>query len=416
MSQTCSQSNIHRNPAHAPPAAEEPTRYRTSEESGMQKDQHNTQSPTALLREEPSVNTLETNSLCCAAAGVIASSSSTPEALIPHEKLREAATPNATLTAQNRPPAQLAVGYKTLHNRHPLLIFRSAVVGHARQRCFTPVESRDYLPCFREFISTMFKLLNIVLFQITRCRKTIFYPLSSAQSFRNLRLNYEDRAENKGGEWFIQQTPKRMPHFRQSSKINHVGRTFCQACSLMDSGIRFIRYIFREMKSLYLELRRFLCLRLPLQLMRALSNEESDYNCSYRTKGLNPSRCILLRIKIIKQYKKSPSQGTDRQKQPHHPHSGRAHKRWKFQNFHSTWSHTVRRSARLPIFAPPVHGRQCMTSFNPTPITSADKTQLGLNLARGLRSELFACATMGQKMVPVKAKTDQYIDALESAA
>jgi DNA (cytosine-5)-methyltransferase 1 len=57
-----------------------------------------------------------------------------------------------------------------------------------------------------------------------------------------------------------------------------------------------------------------------------------------------------------------------------------------------------------------------MTSFNPTPITSADKTQLGLNLARGLRSELFACATMGQKMVPVKAKTDQYIDALESAA
>jgi hypothetical protein len=77
----------------------------------MQKDQHNTQSPTALLREEARVDTLETNSLCCAAAGIIAPSSSTTEALIPHEKLREAATPNATLTAQNRPPAQLAVGY-----------------------------------------------------------------------------------------------------------------------------------------------------------------------------------------------------------------------------------------------------------------------------------------------------------------
>jgi len=111
MSQIGTQSDTHRNPAHASPAPDKPTRNRTSEESGMQKDQQNTQSPTALLREEASVDTLETNSLCCAAAGIIASSSSTTEALIPHEKLREAATPNATLTAQNRPPAQPVVGY-----------------------------------------------------------------------------------------------------------------------------------------------------------------------------------------------------------------------------------------------------------------------------------------------------------------
>ncbi len=77
----------------------------------MQKDQHDTESTTAFLREEVSVDTLETNSLCCAAAGIIALPSSTTEALIPHEKLREAAAPNATLIAQNRPPAQPAVGY-----------------------------------------------------------------------------------------------------------------------------------------------------------------------------------------------------------------------------------------------------------------------------------------------------------------
>ncbi|MGP6427733.1 hypothetical protein [Pseudomonas pharyngis] len=111
MSQICSQSNTHHDPAHASPVAEEPTRTRTSEKSGMQKDQHNTQSTTALLRKEPSVDTPETNSLCCAAAGIIVSSSSTTEALIPHEKLREAATHNATLIAQNRPPAQPAEGY-----------------------------------------------------------------------------------------------------------------------------------------------------------------------------------------------------------------------------------------------------------------------------------------------------------------
>ena len=112
MSQAYSQSQTHRNPAHASPAADEPTRNRTSEESGMQKDQHNTQSPTALLREEASVDTLETNSLCCAAAGIIAPFSSITEALIPHKKLREAAAPNATLTAQNRPPAQPVQRYK----------------------------------------------------------------------------------------------------------------------------------------------------------------------------------------------------------------------------------------------------------------------------------------------------------------
>jgi hypothetical protein len=113
MSQICSQSNTRRNTAHALSAADEQTRNQTSEESGMQKDQNNTPSPTALLREEASVDTLETNSLCCAAAGIIAPSSSTTEALIPHEKLREAATPNAALTAHNRPPAQLAKGYES---------------------------------------------------------------------------------------------------------------------------------------------------------------------------------------------------------------------------------------------------------------------------------------------------------------
>jgi hypothetical protein len=35
------------------------------------------------------------------------------DVLIPHEKLREAATPNAALTAHNRPPAQLAKGYES---------------------------------------------------------------------------------------------------------------------------------------------------------------------------------------------------------------------------------------------------------------------------------------------------------------
>jgi len=101
----------HRSPAHAPQAADEPTRFRTTEESGIQKDQRNTHPSTALLCHKTSVVTLEKNSLCCAAAGIIAPISATTEALIPHEKLREAATPEATLIAQYRPLAQLVVGY-----------------------------------------------------------------------------------------------------------------------------------------------------------------------------------------------------------------------------------------------------------------------------------------------------------------
>lgn len=76
----------------------------------MTMDQHTTQTSTALLCSAMCVDAPETNSLCCAAAGIIAPLSATAGAHIPHEKLREADTPDATLIAQNRPPAQPVVG------------------------------------------------------------------------------------------------------------------------------------------------------------------------------------------------------------------------------------------------------------------------------------------------------------------
>jgi hypothetical protein len=91
-----------------------PTRYQIPEESGMKKDLHTTQTSTALLCNANGVDAQETKSLCCAAAGIIDPLTTTAEALIPHEKLREAATPDATLIAQTRPPAQPAVGYTQL--------------------------------------------------------------------------------------------------------------------------------------------------------------------------------------------------------------------------------------------------------------------------------------------------------------
>jgi hypothetical protein len=77
----------------------------------MKNNEDNTSALPALLRAADRVDTLETNSLCCAAAGIIAPSSATAEALIPHEKLRGAALADATLNAQDRPLAQPIVGY-----------------------------------------------------------------------------------------------------------------------------------------------------------------------------------------------------------------------------------------------------------------------------------------------------------------
>lgn len=77
----------------------------------MKTYQDNTSTLPALLCAANGVDTLETNSLCCAAAGIIAPSSTTAEALIPHEKLRGAALADATLNVQERPLAQPVVGY-----------------------------------------------------------------------------------------------------------------------------------------------------------------------------------------------------------------------------------------------------------------------------------------------------------------
>lgn len=107
----------------------------------MKMEQSTTQTSTALLRNANSVDAPKTNSLCCAAAGIIYPLSATAEARIPHEKLREAAAPDATLIAQNRPPAQLVVGYKysteTSHQPQTRQLSGRLVnsLGTRRERC-----------------------------------------------------------------------------------------------------------------------------------------------------------------------------------------------------------------------------------------------------------------------------------------
>ena len=70
----------------------------------------------ALLCNVRGITAPVKNTLCCEAAGITNAIRATAGVLIPHVKLREAAHVDATLNAQNRPPAQLVVGYKSLNN------------------------------------------------------------------------------------------------------------------------------------------------------------------------------------------------------------------------------------------------------------------------------------------------------------
>lgn len=66
----------------------------------------------ALLCNVRGITAPVKNSLCCEAAGITNAIRATAGVLIPHVKLRGAAHLDASLIAQNRPPAQFVVGYK----------------------------------------------------------------------------------------------------------------------------------------------------------------------------------------------------------------------------------------------------------------------------------------------------------------
>lgn len=102
--------------SHHATATAGPTPIHSPEKSGTQTCRHTAGSGAALLCSSSSVDTRKKESLCCVAAGITALSSITTKALTPHAKLRQTATLNATLIAENCPPAQPAKGYKWVYS------------------------------------------------------------------------------------------------------------------------------------------------------------------------------------------------------------------------------------------------------------------------------------------------------------
>ncbi|CAI8808675.1 DUF305 domain-containing protein [Pseudomonas donghuensis] len=102
---------------HSPHFAQASPQSSIPERSGHAIAQTHTDSIPASRRETHSIDAQRTKSLCCEAAGIIQPLSIPSEALIPHDKLREAAPADATLIAEKRSHAQPAEGYT-----HPSVI------------------------------------------------------------------------------------------------------------------------------------------------------------------------------------------------------------------------------------------------------------------------------------------------------
>lgn len=123
----------------------------------MKIEQENTQSMPALLCNDCGVDAQETKSLCCEAAGIIDPVCATAEALIPHEKLREAASVDAALIAQERPPAQPVVGYKPLSQPDERADYEKEFpVPEGLQYC----TNRDKYSAPRELLELCFRNFN----------------------------------------------------------------------------------------------------------------------------------------------------------------------------------------------------------------------------------------------------------------
>lgn len=91
-----------------------PTPSLPPEESGHTEPQINAIIMPVLLRETACVDTQKTKSLCCAAAGIISTSSAATDLQTPHDRLRQAAPPDTTLIVSGRSPAQPVKGYTHL--------------------------------------------------------------------------------------------------------------------------------------------------------------------------------------------------------------------------------------------------------------------------------------------------------------
>ncbi|WP_416757226.1 hypothetical protein ACMGGD_27965 [Pseudomonas sp. BNK-6] len=309
-----------------------PTRYQKPEESGMPHAQPTAQAMTALLRNAASVDAQKTKSLCCAAAGITALASSTTEARTPHEKLRGAATPGATLNAQSGPLAQPVEGYRGalgactyLHNT----VLQTDNVG--RKTIIDNVQ-----PSYK--IGTMTITTHVV--RPDHSKKIQDNQPSVIGAFEQNLI----RAANLQRAKTLEDVPhpsfyKYYARTKGVRGFNSPGKqmlNFLDQASQLEAVRNFLLHLICFFAS---------CFKSPLPGWNGTSGQDG----TYRPNRLNPSSGVLLGVKRIKQHKQRPPQHSYRHKYPNDPNTGDPHLRRHAETFHALWLPAIKKKRACPF-------------------------------------------------------------------
>ena len=312
----------------------------------MKMEQNTSQTSTALLRTADGVETIETNSLCCAAAGIIAPLSATAEVLIPLEKLREAATPNATLIARDRPLAQPVMGYEHIQDSNRGQCFRNLCACSSRH----PSEGYD---------RTVFGKLHEISITIIKCwirEKTLGMFSKVAHRMAQLQPSQCHLGNRHLDEAHFPR--KRLTFLKRRNKLENNAMFWVFLIYVVIGVNRNLSCVFRHPINFLKKLVVLAPRSIESLLALFVGDPNRNQNRNNRSNGLNPSSSIFFCIKIIKQYEECPAQRTNRQKKPQHPSGVDGHICWKSHPSHNYRHPAIERTMSLPTFHAFVHGGQ----------------------------------------------------------
>ena len=315
----------------------------------MKNQQDNTNTLPALLRAADGVDTLETNSLCCAAAGITAPISVTAEALIPQEKLRGAALADATLNAQERPLAQPAVGCIAFLDSNPNR------GGDSRSRTDSQIFLLNGGVKNSRGFCTPFELFDLLVVSTKGPQ-----PLQHTDRFRKLLLNAENTGDHFIRKWLSQSTPKDSTTFPQSNgtvAVRHQGVPYIVG-AFTQSKNGFVCSTLCQVSSARLGLLSRSPSTFNLPLMSIIGNHKCSNNRGNGTNRLYPGRSVIHRIKCLQNDKQCPSKRTNNQEHPNHPNTGGLHSRRSFNLHGRSLPLVISNLLRLPFSLVDVHGSE----------------------------------------------------------
>lgn len=304
----------------------------------MKSHQDNTNGPPALLCTCVSVDTLETNSLCCAAAGIIATSNATAEALIPHEKLRGAALADATLNAQERPLAQPVVGGKQL--------LMSGIQLHCSQ-----------------LTSPYGNNLGVVCKNSSAPQYIFLCPIREQTSKNNTLLksapNHQERFNHLWQRQIHRINSLQSHQLRLNRGDNLRFESHISGLHVTEVLKKEATYIRRPLCNTTDKLKNHL---VPLPTRKhgipSLLVTDVKGRCYSRdtSKRLEPLGSVLPQIKRIEHNKQRPAQGTNRQEKPNYPHTSDFQSLQNFKSHRNQRLPAIKQSKSLIIFETDLHG------------------------------------------------------------